>query len=295
MKKILCLIAALFCLPATSAAQTAVPLGADPGGRPTAPVSVNGRGPFPLVIDTAAQRTGLNAELIAELGLTPAEHGGAILHGATGTRPMDLYRLDAVSLGAETRAGLIATRIGHGGEAHGHGGVLGADFFAGKRVEFDFERNMLRIDGNAGREVPQGFTAVPARFVLGTFAIVPVTIGGVSAQALVDTGARHSIANPQLMRALGYSEADPRLAASEGSGGATGHAVTMRSGARAALRIGEMDIGEIDVSFADLPVFAPLGLAEAPAIIIGADVWRRLAAIALDHERQELQLRPEAR
>ena len=38
--------------------------------RMTAPVRINGQGPFPFVVDTGANRTVISAELAARLGLS---------------------------------------------------------------------------------------------------------------------------------------------------------------------------------------------------------------------------------
>ena len=271
-------------------AQSSVRLAADSQGRPTAPVRINGQGPFDLVVDTAAQRTGLGADLVGRLELSPLEGEGATLHGAAGARRMNLYRLDSLAIGSVQREAVVATELVGGGVTHTHQGVLGADMFAGRSVEFDFEQGQLKI-APAGAEPPTGFAAIPARMVMGTFVIVPITIGGVEAVGVIDTGAQHSVANGHLMRALGYAEDDSRLRVEQVHGGATNHSAVMRSGARSAARFAEADLGEIELRFSDLPVFTPLGMADGPAIILGIEALRQLKALAIDYQRQELQLR----
>lgn len=292
MKTCLSILAAagIALIPCSAWAQTRVPLTSDGQGRPTAPVTINGAGPFPMVIDTAAQRTGLGTDLVSKLSLKPVEGGGAVLHGASGQARMNLFRLDSIAIGSERRSGVVAIQLGAGGTTSAHAGVLGADTFAGKRLELDFEHGQLKVDESVG--VPSGFSSVPADFLVDTFVRVPVTIGGVAATAVIDTGAQHSVANSILMKMLGYTAGDPRLSSARTSGGATSHSIEMVSGGTANVKIGDVTIDNVDLRFADLPVFHPLGMMDGPAIILGAEILKRMKAIAVDYRRKELQLRP---
>jgi hypothetical protein len=169
--------------------------------------------------------------------------------------------------------------------------VLGADTFAGRRLEFDFTGGRLNA-GPAPAALPATFTAVAAETVHRTFFIIPATVGGVAVRALVDSGARATLANRKLMQAMGYAEDDARLKAESGPAGATGHVMRTWTGAAADLTVGGERLAGQKLVFAELPVFAPLGLDEGPSLLLGIDSLRRFGAVALDYTRAEVQFRP---
>jgi predicted aspartyl protease len=291
-------IALLAALPTGQAVSQAAPasvsasvaLGYDKDGRPTAPVSLNGKGPFTLVIDSGASGTGINEALAAELGLSADTNSHAAIRGAGGTSSVQLFQLDSLSIGGITlrpaqAAGLPNARIS---DARG---VLGADTFASGRVEFDFGAGRLNASTSPG-VVPAGFRAVPANLVHRTFALVPVRIGGIEVTALVDSGARGTVANFSLMRALGYAEGDARLTAEDTPTGATGHIQRTWKGGRGDLVVGGETVAGQALVFADLPIFGAFGLGDKPGLILGIDSLRRFDTVAIDYPRSELQLRP---
>src|SRR3977135_1494394 len=52
-------------------------------GRIWAPVFINGKGPFRLVLDTGASRSGVTAGVASALGMTPDASAAVRLHSAT--------------------------------------------------------------------------------------------------------------------------------------------------------------------------------------------------------------------
>lgn len=295
MRAHICLFAAIAVAAAapamsTPAAPTAsVSLNFDRDGRPTAPVDINGKGPFTLVVDTAAQRSALARPVIDSLGLGGDSSGQAAVQGASGTSSVNFFTLDSIGFGGLLKQNAVAAELPNASVSDSQG-VLGADVFGGQRVEFDFAGRRLSISGSGA--TPAGFIPVPVRFVHGTFAVVPVRIGGVEAMAVVDTGARYTLANSKLMAALGYAEGDSRLSVEEKPMGATGHVMKTFHGARLDIALGGQTFAGAPLVFSDLPVFQPLGLADQPALILGIDVLGRFDALAIDYPRSELQLRP---
>lgn len=279
-------------LPAAFAAAPApisVPLSYDKDGRPTVPVGINGKGPFALVADTAAGGTALTPGLVQELGLVADTGSHVAVRGASGTSTVQAFNLENLSVGALEVRPARATSLPNGAISDSRG-VLGAGTFANGRLEFDFAAGRL----NAGPSVatPSGFRAIKAQVVHRIFHIVPAKIGDREVPALIDSGARGTLANLKMMQALGYSEADPRLTLEARPSGATGHVMRTWTGASADVVVGGQMLAGQKLIFAELPVFEPLGLDDGPSLLLGIDSLRRFDAVAIDYPRAEVQFRP---
>lgn len=286
------LIAALAATPFftthASAATFSTPLSFDDRGRPLADVLINGVGPFPLVIDTAAGGTVLNADTLARLAITST--GTARVQGASGAVDTALYSLDSVEIAGLRRENLMAVQTPSDSvSASTHAGVLGMGTFANARVEFDFAANRLNIDTGADRLALSDATAIQLRNRI--FALTPISIGGVNATAVIDTGARATVANASLRAALGFSTNDARLREAEPIGGATAHRTPTTAAEVTPVVFAGHDFGALDLNFADLSVFNALQLNDTHALILGVDVLRRARALILDYASAQVALR----
>lgn len=272
----------------TYAATFSTALTYDDRGRPLAEVMINGAGPFPLVIDTAAGGTVLNAETIARLAI--ASTGTARVQGASGAVDANLYSLDAVEIAGIRRENLMAVQTpADSVSAAAHAGVLGAGVFANARVEFDFASNRLNIDTGANRAALAD--AINVEFRHRIFALAPIRIAGTDATAVIDTGARATVANARLRTALGFSDSDPRLREAEPIGGATAHSTPTVATEVTPVVFAGHDFGALHLNFAELSVFAAMQLTETPALILGMDILRRAEALVLDYSSAQLALR----
>lgn len=262
-----------------------VALSFDDAGRTVANVMINGRGPYAFVIDTAAQRPALGQSLIDELGLTPAaDHG--MLTGATGSHASTLYNLDQLALGAQARQGVVATSLVHHNESSARG-IFGADAFADQLVTFDYARRRLIVEP-AGARVAN---AAPIELRFGTFAIAQGRIGATDINVVIDTGSQRTLGNTALMRALGFSDDDPRLRQMAPHAGVAGTEMVGQAGSAPDFRVAGRDVGGIDIVFGRLPVFAALGLDDGPAMILGEDVLHRFSAFTIDYHNRRLAIR----
>ncbi|MBW3629173.1 MAG: retroviral-like aspartic protease family protein [Gemmatimonadetes bacterium] len=110
------------------------------------PVHINGKGPFPFVLDTGATLTCVSDQLAAELSLP--EPAGQVGFGAGigGGGRMRIVRIDSLRVG-EARAedlpacALDLTDIQKLGVEFS--GLLGLNFLSSFRVVLDFERNVV--------------------------------------------------------------------------------------------------------------------------------------------------------
>jgi predicted aspartyl protease len=282
------LAAAPFITVRANAATYSTPLTYDTQGRPLADVMLNNTGPFALVIDTAAGGIVLNPQTIQILELNPT--GRARIQGASGITETDLYDLRRVDIGGLTHENLRAVQTPpDSASAANHEGVLGIGVFAGTRLEFDFAANRLNVDTSTGRAPLANAISVDLRHR--TFALAPINIAGIDATALIDTGARATIANARLRTALGFTENDPRLHDAEPIGGATAHTTPAVAAEVTPVVFAGHDFAAVQLNFAELSVFNALGLNYRPAMILGIDVLRRAQALVLDYASAQVTLR----
>lgn len=268
------------------AAEFSTPLAFDSAGRPLLNVTLNGQGPFPMVVDTGAAATGLSPATIERLALQ--ETGRARVQGASGVTEVPLYQLASVGVGGLQRERLHAAVLPNNPSAEGHAGVLGANTFLGARVTYDFAGNAFRVDDGEARAPLANAQAVTFRHR--TFAFFPVRVNNIEAQAVLDTGARRSVANVELRAALGFTENDTRFHDVEDVGGATTHSTNTVGADIGAITIAGHNYGAFELAFADLPVFRQLGLTGGPGLILGMDILRRARSFTLDYTSGELVL-----
>lgn len=270
------------------AQESAAPLSYDDGGRPLAPVRLNGGESAPLVIDTAAGGTLLSATTIATLGLQPS--GARVhLHGASGMTETDLYMLSSIEIAGLRRERQHAVQTPANAQtAAQHAGVLAANVFAGTRLTFDFSANLLRVDAAAARAPLSGAAPIVLRH--GVFVFAPITIAGVAAQALIDTGAQRTVANPALREALGVGPTDPRLREADPVRGATHHHTPAQAAELGPLTLAGRTFSSLDLTFAQLAVFRPMQINDEPAAIVGMDILRRARALTIDYAASQMVL-----
>lgn len=270
------------------AAQFSAPLTFDSAGRPLIAVTVNGQGPFPMVLDTGAAATGLSPATVERLALQEA--GRARVHGASGAQDVPLYRLDSIAVAGLQRQQQMGAVLPNNPSAEGHAGVLGASTFINTRITFDFSASTFHVDDSTNRPTLEGALLTPVLFRHRTFAYFTVRVDGVDAQAVLDTGARRSVANSRLKAALGFTENDARLRPVEGVGGATNHQTATVGADARAIHICGRDFGGFEIAFAELPVFPQLGLSDAPGLILGMDILRRARSLTLDYTSAQMLL-----
>lgn len=163
-------------------------------------------------------------------------------------------------------------------------GILGNDVTAQWDTRWDFasERLQLWTPGQlpASRQASCQANASPGRAsALQQFAFMRVQLGSpaVDAMAIVDTGASQTILNPAAAEALGLrlDGTDRRVRArSLGTRGVDGNTVPAWLHDLPALASGDWRHGPFEVRISDLPVFAVLGMAEQPGLILGSDALR---------------------
>lgn len=264
---------------AVVASQPADAIRLDQQGRPMIAVQIDDRGPFDLLVDTAAQTSVLTTSLVEMIGLNPLDKQMTV-NGVAGRADAAYYpitRMQTASFDLHDVAILALPRIGIT-QARG---IIGIDLFADRKLVFDLTNRQLRstASGPAG----SGTVAVKGTINAKGLLTVPITIDGVVVDALVDTGAEGSVANAAAMALLGWHDNDPRLRAYGTITGATRGGNVVRRGV-----VGKVTLGP--VTFRNVPLVFTGQADQPPRIILGMDMLGLLSQFALDLPRGELQI-----
>jgi predicted aspartyl protease len=273
-----------FRLGGQSNATARAPLVLEPDGHYTTPVMIDGAGPFPFIVDTGAQRSVISRDLADRLSLKMMSGAKVIATSGTGAGGISFLKTYSSALFSRTLEMMVV--LPPGGIVKD--GVMGMELFRSRRLEMDFGDGT--VSSAASQPTPQGFAAVPVSIVQGTFLVAEVIVDGVHAKAMIDTGARRTVGNVLLRKALGL--ADAALAEADPVGGATVHDTQAVKAPLGVLILGEHRFEHPVVTFSDISVLRALNLNDQPALVVGLDVLRTLKAVAIDYPRSELQVKP---
>ncbi|HEY5807819.1 MAG TPA: aspartyl protease family protein [Povalibacter sp.] len=268
----------------------ASPTRADRIGRVMAPVMINGRGPFRMIVDTGANQSVLTYSAAAMLGLTPAADAGVKLTGVTGSQMVPTITVDTFETGSVSQRNLrVAVMHSVSGGAEG---ILGMQGFAGKRITVDFVNDRIRIADSRGQRAARNFAAIPVTIRFGRLLLAEGRVGGVRVHAVIDTGAERTLGNRALRDALVRLKRLPAPPTSAGVIGLTeveqrGEAIWTRR-----ISLGDVDITDVDVIYGDIHVFKVWDLETEPALLVGMDILGMLHTIIVDYRIKEVQIRP---
>jgi len=192
----------------------------DAYGRPTAKVTINGRGPFNFLVDTGSTTTVIAARHVAAWEAT--SRGNVTVNGATGSAVMPLAELGSLQAGAVEKKDLPVAVLSDQ-RLPREDGILGADVFAGRRLVFAIRDKTVLIEPSK-RNTP---TARPSNMRIrhGLLAEIEGRIGNIPTRLMLDTGAKSCIANRVLNTALKKQYPRQLRVDSASISGVTGHRV----------------------------------------------------------------------
>jgi len=259
-------------------------------GRIWAPVSVNGRGPYRLVLDTGASHSALTARVVEELGIALDPAQTVMLRGATGSVQVPLVPVETLEFGdlmvEPGRLPIVPDALG------GAEGVLGTDGLAGKRIHIDFRRDRITILRSKNERAEGGFATIPVKFMRGRLLVVEAYLGGIPVKAIIDTGGQATLGNEALRLAL--AERRRRQQQNAVPDNVTGATLDIQTGSRVAtpaLALGEIMVRNPAMTFADFAVFEHWKMTKEPAMLVGMDVLGLLDTLIIDYRRKELQVK----
>jgi predicted aspartyl protease len=258
-------------------------------GRIWAPVLINGKGPFRLVLDTGASHSALTARVAETLGIPVDPSHSVMLRGATGSVTVPLVPVESLEVGEllmePRRLPIVPDALG------GAEGILGTDGLANKRIHIDFRRDSITIMRSKNERAGRGFATIPVKFLRGRLLVVDAYIGGVPVKAIIDTGGQSTLGNEALRRALAERRRKYGISTPDEVTGAT---LDVQAGNRVAtpsLALGEILVRNAAMTFADFAIFEHWKMTEEPAMLVGMDVLGLLDTLVIDYRRRELQVR----
>jgi predicted aspartyl protease len=253
--------------------------------RMTAPVKVNGAGPFPFVVDTGANQSVISESLVLQLGLARGEE--APLNGVAGVWVSGTTTA-TLGIGSRTQVDVVMSILP--GEAMGGAGLLGLDRLDGQKLTLDFHKQSLQIEsGRHARRDPEAI-AVKARRRGGQLTLIDVNLAGVPLTAFLDSGAQATIGNMAL-RDMALVRNPTSFWSKVPILSATGQTIEADIANLPALRVGGLHLPNWPVAFADLHTFRIWDLVKRPAILLGVDVMSRFERVSLDFARNEVSFR----
>jgi hypothetical protein len=254
-------------------------------GRIWAPVLIDGKGPYRLVLDTGANRSAITARAAQSLGGAPVAK--VLVTGFTGSAIVPTLHVSRLEVGelllGPTDLPVLSDVFG------GAQGVLGIEGLANKRIYADFTHDRLEIVRSHGEHARHDFTVVPLSQTDNGLLVADVRVGHVRAKAIIDTGAEGTVGNLALRNAL--MRHSPKNATREEVIG-----VTLDTQTGDYLPAPDIDFGSLQVKgarivFGDMYLFQHWKRTDEPTLTIGMDLLGSFDVLIIDYHRHELQIR----
>jgi hypothetical protein len=256
-------------------------------GRIWAPVLINGRGPFRLVLDTGATNSAVTAKVAEALGMTLDYPGTITLQGATGSVKVPAITVESLEIGEllmePKRLPIVPDALG------GAEGILGTEGLGDKRITIEFRHDRITIMRSRNEKAGHGFVTIPVKFMRGRLLVVDAWLGGVRTMAIIDTGGQSTLGNLALRDAL----ARRRSALPSVPDEVIGATLDIEIGDRVStpsIAMGDIVVRNPAMTFADFSIFKHWKMIEKPAMLIGMDVLGLIDTLIIDYRRRELQI-----
>jgi len=267
--------------------QFVAPTNRDRIGRIWAPVLIDDKGPYRLVLDTGATRSAVTERTAQSLGTAQSAQVTARVTGFTGSAVVPLIHVDNIEIGdfalGPANLPVLADVFG------GADGVLSLSGMTRERIFADFTHDRLEITRSHGERPPVDFQVVPLRMI-GGLPMATVRVGGVVTRAIIDTGAQRSVGNVALRAALSHDA--PPAAVREDIVGVT---LDTQSGDRLPspdIQLGHVAIHGLNIVFGDMYMFQHWHLTREPTLAIGMDLLGSFDVVIIDFAEREMQVLP---
>ncbi len=255
-------------------------------GRIWAPVFLNGKGPYRLVLDTGASHSAVVANVAVDLGLP--QTGAMLLHGVTGSATVPFVKVDTFVVGDmeahDTVLPIVPDALG------GADGVLGMEGLNDKRIFIDFMHDKITIMRSHSARAPYGYITIPLVRTPNGLLMATAYVGRIRVKAIIDTGGQATVANSALLTALQARHQGNQLRPSQITG-ATDDVQPGQDTPIPPMTLGPVTIQAAYMTVSDLHIFERWHMTEEPAMLVGIDTLGLLDILVIDYRRMELQIR----
>lgn len=248
--------------------------------RMTIPVTIEGEGPFNFMVDTGSQATVVTRQLGERLQLEPL--GSVVIVGMASSKETQLVRLDGLEFASRVFDNIEAPLL----EARhlGADGILGLDSLQDMRVVIDFRKEEMQVANASEAAQNRGYEiVVRARRKLGRLIITNAKIDGVTTALIIDTGAQGTVGNLALQKRLRATRRDTVIATDVNGSQISGELSYVSK-----LKVDDMVLTRVPITFADGVPFKVLGLHDKPAILLGMENLRAFDRVAIDFSSREI-------
>jgi predicted aspartyl protease len=255
-------------------------------GRIWAPVWINDKGPFRLVLDTGANHSGVTAQVAALLDIPLDQSPPVLLRGVTGIATVPTIRVDSFAVGDLTvRPAILPIVTDALGGAEG---VLAADEFQDKRIVIDFKHDQIDIRRSHNERARLGSVTIALEHSHVGLLMFHALVGSVRIQAIIDTGAQRTIGNLAMRDALirHHAQGSPVQIFDVTAESQSGETFPSPP-----IHLGSIEILGARITYGEMHIFERWDLTKEPALLIGMDVLGLLDTFIIDYRRNELQLR----
>lgn len=262
--------------------------GKDVNERMTVGVNIDGRGPFPFIVDTGAERTVISSELARSLALRPGRT--ATVHSMSEVSEIATVVIPGLRVGNRTTEQIHAPALSR--ENLGASGILGVDTLQRQRVTFDFRRREMTVAPSRGPEEhwPDADTVVvTGRSLYGRLVLVDAAVDGQRVWVIIDTGSEVSVGNLALRNALARRGRLRQIAPIHMMS-ITGGVISAEYGFARLIRVGGLDVNNLPIAFADVHPFRQLGLTNRPALLLGMDALQLFSRVSVDFPNRRVRV-----
>lgn len=259
----------------------------DRHARMTVPVRLGGKGPYRFLVDTGADRTAVSTAIAAELKLIDGPM--AKLHSITGISAVRTATVPSLEISPDRTRSVEAPLL----EAANMGadGILGVDSLRSQRVMFDFRSRVISIVPSAQKQErdEEGTIVVRGKLKRGHLIVTKATANGVPMTVVLDTGSEITLGNPALRARL---EARKKLGQGERieMTSVTGQKLAGDAFRMKRVKIGDIEMKDLVILFADAAIFHSLDMEDRPAVLLGMNAMRAFNKISIDFARKQLRM-----
>lgn len=262
-------------------------LGEDDVRRMKVPVMVEGRGPFPFVVDTGADHSVVSVELARLLGVPSA--GLVRVNGIAGSLIAGRGRVGRLEVGGRKLEGAALPLLPR--RHLGALGLVGLDCLTNQRLDIDFGRRKMEVRRSRGYTWDPNAIVVRGKSRFGKLILVDSTVRREPVYVVLDSGAQDSVGNDALRmlvdrRRRAGTPPNPLKVVELRS--VTGQTVAGEMDQMSELTLGGVRLSEVPLVYSELHTFKSYKLDAEPALMLGMNTLRSFAKVGVDFGRREV-------